>query len=193
MPLQNHPKSRLPKWLPIVIIGMFVAHYFTVALNHFSKELLPKKYYYLTNQYLVPWFYQNLTAFAPEPPYRRHVFVYRLRSNTNWSEWKQPARPHLERQWNNRFSISVKIHDQLENLAEQLYDSGDRDKTNVGLLRFAKHSYVLDAARRYAKNYDDEVLNALEIQVAVYIAEYGVDNNQMAIRDTAYIFESMPL
>ena len=83
--------------------------------------MLPKSLYYASNKYLAPWFYQNLTAFAPEPPFNRHVFVYRYKDNKGWSDWDYPAYPYLQAQWLNRFDPALKTHDQLELVGDNLY------------------------------------------------------------------------
>ena len=141
---------------------------------------------------MVPWCYQNLTAFAPEPPYRGYSFVYRVkRVGEPWSNWRYPAFGYLYDQWNNRFSISTKTHDQLENIGEYLYTSALRGKTTQ-IIPAQDHVPIMNACRRFVQ-FQTADSTADTIQVAVYHTYFEVDKDELSILDSAYIFSPIAL
>src|SRR5690606_34238342 len=68
-----------------------------------------------------PWFLQNLTVFAPDPPMERHELIYRLKRNNQWGKWHNPRFRYLRRQWLNRFDPAVKTHDQMETISSHVH------------------------------------------------------------------------
>lgn len=123
---QKKPSNRIPRWLSYAMVLVLVGHFTILAVFQFSRVYLPEKFYYLTNHYVSPWFYQNFKVFAPEPPTFRRVFVYRVKLNGSWTQWNAPAFPWLQRHWNNRLSYASEMHDMLEALADNIVFTAER-------------------------------------------------------------------
>lgn len=187
------PKSTLPKWLAIAIVALFCAHYSMILVNHFSKYMLPKSLYYATNRYLSPWFYQNLTAFAPDPPFYRHVFVYRLKVDDEWTKWNNPARKYLLKTYENRFSTAAKTHDQLEAIGDYLYRTAKRPYS----ARFIHSDKGVElpaviSALKVIRMDDEKFSVADSFQVGVYIEHLRVDEGLLTREDSALTYPKYP-
>ncbi len=148
--------------------------------------MLPKRLYYATNSYLSPWFYQNLTAFAPEPPYNRHVFVYRLHVNQAWTKWKNPARKYLLKTYENRFDPAVKTHDQLELVGDNLYKTAINPYSAKYILgeNGAKLPAVISALK-VIRMEDSIWSEADSFQVGVYIERVRAESGLLTRQDSA--------
>lgn len=122
MTLQNDPDRKHPRWLSLLITGLFAAHFAILLVYNFSEHIFPEKLRFWSSHYVVPWFHQNLDAFAPEPPYEHRKLTYRLKSNDVWGEWQYPAGAYLTDKWENRFGYAVKQHEMVLNLTGGLHD-----------------------------------------------------------------------
>lgn len=185
--MQNNPNSNLPKWLILAIIGIFCLHFFILVVNQFSRQILPRSLFYLTSNYTQPWFLQNLTAFAPDPPDHRNVLVYRIHSDGNWNRWQYPARKYLQRQYQNRFDVAIKIHDQMEQVANNLRTSAalSPGKELFGTDRWDKLP-IVDAVQRIVKMEEgDKSIDSL--QIGLYIEEVKSDGNEIQYKDSAMV------
>lgn len=132
--------------------------------------MLPKRLYYATNSYLVPWFFQNLTAFAPDPPINRHVFVYRTKVDDTWSGWKYPGFHYLFKQWENRFDVATKTHDQIELVGEHLYSTAIRyPGKEIYLTKKGRSLPTVVSAKKVIELRQSDSIQFDSFQVAVYI------------------------
>jgi hypothetical protein len=102
-----------------------------LTVFQFSQVYLPEKFYYLTNHYVSPWFYQNWKVFAPEPPTMRRLFVYRIQENGQWTTWQNPSFYFLQKHWSNRFSSASEMHDMIEALADNIVFTAERSDANT--------------------------------------------------------------
>lgn len=187
--MQNHSNSKLPRWLVIFILTVFTVHYSVILVNHFSKKILPKRLYYATNSYLVPWFFQNLTAFAPDPPINRHVFVYRTLTNDTWSGWKYPAYHYLSKQWKNRFDVATKTHDQIELVGDHLYITANRYPGN-GIYKSSNGATLpaVVSAKKVIELRRDDVSQIDSFQVAIYIQRVRSIDGRTVKTDSALFY-----
>ena len=189
MASQKLRNSLLPKWVVALIFAVFVGHYMIVGISLFSKQFLGERYYYLTYSYLSPWFYQNITAFAPEPPLDQKWFIYRVSRGGEWEDWKVPAFKYLRDQHSNRFSTSAKVHDQLEVVADYIYKTFDI-KPADSLIQTSKGRDlpVVDAGMRVIKMEEGSFSAPDSFQLGVFIVRHSVVNGVLDKRDTAKLF-----
>lgn len=151
--------------------------------------MLPKSLFYASSQYLAPWFYQNLTAFAPEPPFNRHVFVYRLKDERGWSMWDYPAYPFLQKQWRNRFDPAIKTHDQLELVGDNLYWTGmSYPGENIYPTQEGRKLPAVISCKKVIQKVREDDSPIDSFQVAVYIERLRVDGEGVLSRTDSALF-----
>lgn len=119
--MQISSKTALPSWLCWLVIGLVAGHFLVTTLHQVALDKLPSSVATQVDRYTTPWFYQNYIMFAPDPKRASHTFLFRTRSNGEWSPWKDPAYPHLLDHWNNRFSTGSDMHDMITGIADELY------------------------------------------------------------------------
>lgn len=179
----------LPRWLVVATLALFVGHYAMVGISLFSKQFIGERYYYLTYHYLSPWFYQNITAFAPEPPLDQKWFIYRLKTEQGWSNWKYPAYKYLQGQWANRFSTDAKVHDQMEVVADYVFKTFTTSPADSLILTDrAPDLPVMDAAQRLIIWENPGALSIDSFQAGVFVRHHEVISRELIKTDTAMLF-----
>jgi hypothetical protein len=171
----------------MAIVAVFAMHFFIIVVNQFSRQILPRSLFYLTSVYTQPWFLQNLTAFAPDPPGERNVLVYRVYSNDKWGDWHYPAYKYLRRQYENRFDIASKTHDQMEQVANNLRTSYTN---NPGKQVFEYGDWeklpIVEAVQRIVELEENgESIDSL--QIGLYIEKVRSIGNEIQYQDSGMI------
>jgi len=114
--------NRLPLWVSVMIVLMFVGHFAMVLLHQFGKNSAPTGIVQWSERYIVPWFYQNYLMFAPDPTDHINTFLYRTKDEQGWSAWHDPVHPHLQDHWKNRLSTGSDWYDLYNGAADLLFD-----------------------------------------------------------------------
>ena len=151
--------------------------------------MLPKSLFYASSQFLAPWFYQNLTAFAPEPPFNRHVFVYRVKDKSGWSKWDYPAYPYLQKQWQNRFDPAIKTQDQLELVGDNLYwTAHSYPGEKIYLTQGGRKLPAVVSCKKVMRKVQGQFFEIDSFQVAVYIERLRVNEEGVLSRTDSALF-----
>ena len=171
----------------MAIVAVFSMHFFIIVVNQFSRQILPKSLFTLTSVYSQPWFLQNLTAFAPDPPSERNVLLYRIYSGDGWGSWHYPGYKYLRRQYGNRFDVAAKTHDQMEQVANNLRSSYTLEP---GKQLFESNNWrrlpIVDAVQRIVLlEEDDGPIDSL--QIGLYIQKLTSIDGEIQFRDSAMI------
>ena len=176
--MQNSSSYRLPPAILWIIILGFSLHFFSVLGYQFGNEVLPKKLNVIIDRYSVPWFYQNYYMFAPDPTYHINSFIYRVETDSGWSDWQEPGLEELNRHWQNRFGNSSDMYDMFYGLSNALFDgiifvNFIDNPTDENWFSLPAHN----AAERYIKKnstYADAEI--LSFQVGVKTEHHFFDN-----------------
>ncbi|MBT3646613.1 MAG: hypothetical protein HN542_00040 [Flavobacteriales bacterium] len=112
----------LPRWLTLVIVLIFVLHFGANLVYQFGRTVLPAPIVEVTDRYIVPWFHQNYLMFAPDPAREIHTFLYRVETDTGWSNWKNPVYKYQLEHWSNKFGSGSDMYDILNGIADALYN-----------------------------------------------------------------------
>lgn len=191
MALQNTLKPKLPRWLSFTIAFVFLAHFFILAVYHFSRyAILPQKLWYYAEAYVSPWFYQYFVAFAPEPPMESRRFLYKWKDEEGWSRWQYPAGRFLREHWAAPWGPSSEMYDMVQALAENLYKTAARNglqatDTSVRWRGFP----AMEAAERYiAIEAARESMHIDSFRVVVWIEKHTLLGNNMYVSDSLLVF-----
>ena len=171
----------------------FIGHFVSVLGYQFGNEVLPTHAVKWIDRYSVPWFYQNYYMFAPDPTYHINTFLYRVETESGWSQWKDPSFSFLYDHWNNRFWNASDNYDMFYGLSEALFDG-------VHFMHFREHSNDSDwfllpahnAAERYIllnSDYADSTIHAFQVGVMTEHHYFDADHS---IQDIS-IFQPYPI
>lgn len=180
-------KPLLPRWLAVVVAGVFAGHFAILTIYHFSFEMIPKKYGYVTSHYVRPWFGQNFMVFAPEPWNVRCLFLYRLKDENGWSRWKHPVYPYLQDQWKYRFHASAKMVDLLERMAINFWETQryfDAQKLDPAL-RWQR-TPTLQSAKAFIR-WKEDVSRCDSFQVVILLQPKMVVGDTLQSTDTLIV------
>lgn len=120
--MQNHASKTLPRWLSWLFVVIFLLHFGAVLIYQFGMGVLPKVITSQVDRYILPWFYQNYTMFAPDPDDQLNTFVYRVKCDGEWSDWKDPVFPHYQRAWSNRFGTGTDEFRIMDGIGDALFN-----------------------------------------------------------------------
>lgn len=188
MTLQHKPNKKLPRWLSLLIVGLFVGHFMILLVYNFSEHLLPMRFRYLTSHYVLPWFHQNLDAFAPEPPMDDIRLIYRLHQDDSWSKWNDPVLTYLPAQWHNRLGYASKMHEVVMDVGAEFYMVVARSQGIVGHEeQWENHPVTLQAIRLIRAS-EPKLMRADSFQLAILIASHSVVNDALHTSDSLILF-----
>ncbi len=89
--------------------AVFAIHVACTALYLLPQNPMTRSYIGVVNRYMEPFFAQRWLLFAPEPATSSVKLWSRYQCGGNWTGWRDPAAPLMERHQHNRLSSAGKL------------------------------------------------------------------------------------
>jgi len=122
--------------------AVFAIHVACTALYLLPQNPMTRSYIGAVNRYMEPFFAQRWLLFAPEPATSSVKLWSRYQCGGNWTGWRDPAAPLMERHQHNRLSSAGKLLYIPTSLGREL----SRDTLEIGM-RLDCHDPACDAKK----------------------------------------------
>jgi len=109
--------------------AVFAIHVACTALYLLPQNPMTRSYIGAVNRYMEPFFAQRWLLFAPEPATSSVKLWSRYQCGGNWTGWRDPAAPLMERHQHNRLSSAGKLLYIPTSLGREL----SRDTLEIGM------------------------------------------------------------